>query len=139
MQHHARGVDHRQERRCGEALRLRVDGRAPARGRGGAAVGPRVLDRVPHGSHHQAARMRAEQCRHVRLGEEGVHRGQPAARVGHGTLALVVSRGAGFGTGTWTTPTPSAATPLRLIAPCTRTRYFPPGVSGCAVWIMIRS
>src|SRR5256886_13526133 len=69
--------------------------------------------------------------RDVGLGEHCVHRGQPArgvagvagvGGVGHGFLALVVSRAAGFGTGISTTPRPSVATPLKLIAPRTRTR-----------------
>src|SRR4029077_3742585 len=104
--------------------------------------GARMLDRVSHGAHHQAPRMGGDESRDIGLGEHGVHRGQPApgvARVGHGRLALVGSRGGGFGTGISTTPRPSAATPLKLIARCTRTRYFAPGVNTCVVWTTSRS
>src|SRR6266576_3916733 len=145
VQHHAGRVDHRQEGRGREALHSRADGRAPALGGRGAAVGARVLDRVSHGAHHQAPRMGGDERRDVGLGEHGLHRGQPApgvagvAGVGHGFLALVVSRGAGFGTGISTTARPSVATPLKLIAPCTRTRYFAPGVNNFAVWTTSRS
>src|SRR2546425_11729961 len=89
---------------------------------------------------------RREQRRDIRLGEQGLHCGQAAAGVGagHGGLvvsraARVVSRGAGFGTGTVSTPWASAVAPFRLVAPRTRTRYFPPGASGWTVCTTRRS
>src|SRR2546422_10439022 len=99
------------------------------RGRG-AIVGPRMLERVPHGAQYEAPRMGGEERRDVGLGQQGVHGGEPAARVGHGVLALVVSRGAGFGTGVWATPTPAAATPLKPTAPRPRPTDFAPGGGG---------
>src|SRR5438132_359921 len=108
------------------------------------ASADRATSRAP-GAHHQAPRMGGDERRDVGLGEHGVHRGQPApgvagvAGVGHGFLALVVSRGAGFGTGISTTPRPSVVTPLKLIAPRTRTRYLAPGVSSCTVLTTSRS
>src|SRR6266571_4207650 len=85
--------------------------------------------------------MRREQRRYVRLGEQRVDRGEPAAGIGHGDLAgaLVVSRPAGLGTGATSTPWASAAAPLRFVAPRTRTRYLPPGASGRAVCTTSRS
>src|SRR5207249_11110436 len=100
---------------------------------------------------HQAAGVRGEQRGHVGLGEQGFDRRQSAAWISgggaHGGFvesrgARVVSRagGEGFGTGTVSTPWASAATaPFRLVASCTRIRYFLPGSSGCAAWTTSRS
>src|SRR6267143_5670758 len=107
----------------------RANAGAPAFGWRGAAVSARVVDCVAHGSHHQTPRMGLQQGRYVGVGEDGVHRWEMSARVAHRLLVLVESPGRGLGTGISITPTPSPATPLKLIAPRTRTRYLAPGVS----------
>src|SRR5207237_1343218 len=112
----ARGVSHAHPARC------RIpDWRSPTR-RGPARPTPEL--------------------RALGLGEQRIHGGEPAARVGHGGLgrALVVSgAGAGLGTGTTSTPCASAATPLKFVAPRTRTRYLAPGASGWTTWTTSRS
>src|SRR5438093_1104478 len=144
VQHHAGRVDHRAERRRGEAPYLREHRPAPPLRRRRPAVGARDVDRLPHGAQHETAGVSREQRRHVGLGEQRLYGGQPAARVGHGDFevsrgARVVSRAAGFGTGTVSTPCASAAAPFRLVAPWKRIRYFEPGVSGRAACRTTRS
>src|SRR5207249_6151653 len=143
VQHDAGGVDNRSEGRSGEPPDAGANPRAPAPGRGAAAVSAGRLDGLAHGAHHEAARPGGRDRRDLGLGEQGVHGGQATAWVGHGGLgrALVVSvgGGAGLGTGTTSTPCPSADTPLKLVAPRTRTRYLPPGASGWVVWTTRRS
>src|SRR5437867_8358326 len=140
MQHHARRVDHGLERPRGQPGHAGEHGGAPALGGRGATGGARSFDRLPYRAHHDAAGVRRDERRDVGFGEQGLDRGKPATRIGHGGLRapaapLLVSRA----TGTTSTPCASAATPLKFVAPRIRTKYLPPGASGRAVCTTSRS
>src|SRR5437588_659134 len=132
----------RSERGSGEPLHPGPDRRAPAFGRRAAAVGAGGFDGLPHRAHHETARPGGGERRDLGLGQQRIYGGEAAARVGHGGLgrALVVSVvGGGLGTGTTSTPCASAATPLKFVAPRTRTRHLAPGARGRTVWTTSRS
>src|SRR5437773_6754007 len=140
MQHHARRVDHGLERPRRQPVHTGEHGGAPALGGRGATGGARSFDRLPYRAHHDAAGVRRDERRDVGFGEQGLDRGKPATRIGHGGLRapaapLLVSRA----TGTTSTPCASAATPLKFVAPRIRTKYLPPGASGRAVCTTSRS
>src|SRR3989442_8681753 len=140
MQHHARRVDPGLERRLRQPVHAGEHGGAPALGGRGATGGARSFDCLPYRAHHDAAGVRRDERRDVGFGEQGLDRGKPATRIGHGGLRappapLVVSRA----TGTTSTPCASAAPPLKFVAPRIRTKYLPPGASGRAVCTTSRS
>src|SRR3989454_5283900 len=140
MQHHARRVDHGLERRRRQPVHAGEHGGAPALGGRGATGGARSFDRLPYRAHRDAGGVRRAERGEVGFGEQGLDRGKPATRIGHGGLRapaapLLVSRA----TGTTSTPCASAATPLKFVAPRIRTKYLPPGASGRAVCTTSRS
>src|SRR5437867_11850657 len=140
MQHHARRVDHGLGRPRRQPGHTGEPGGAPALGGGGATGGARSVDRLPYRAHHETAGVRRDERRDVGVGEQGLDRGKPATRIGHGGLRapaapLLVSRA----TGTTSTPCASAATPLKFVAPRIRTKYLPPGASCRAVCTTSRS